>query len=241
MLLELNDAETTLNTLHKDPYCLMVETYASTFDPGSPFVLNELVLRNVEAVASKETTVENALQAMRGAIESLTELTVTTGKEVKTSIEEALVEKSEEAYNNLAKAAREAELPTPFNGANEAERFFEEGQVNADAITTAFTYNDKALTAKRGLWGKKKPRFPAGVILDFLFTKNAKTSLRIKDFGPKTRGTICECARWLMGEVWPYKCEKDIMIKVSRHFHYTDKTVVRRSVRRVSKRKHFDD
>ena len=231
VILELNHAEVVSSTFTTETYGHLVEIFSSTFDLGRAFVTREDLLDALEKVKDHSGQVAKAVKHMHEDMATLQRQTADTVREINDQLKDVLAVNREETYRKVAEAIRQTQLPVPFESAQDAEDYIGASQMHRDAISLAFSNSESGLAAKETIEKQLKKRFPAGLLLDYLFTPEAKASLRLRQLGPSVRSFLAERARWLMGDGWKIKSEESIMFKVSQHLHYADSRLLRRSKR----------
>ena len=231
VLLELNKADMAAATLTSEPYSHLANIFESTFDLGQAFVTREDLLDGLEKVHLHDSQVKESFQKVQEELVTLQHQTVNGFKELDQKLNRAMKVQNEEQYRQVREAIRSVQLPLPFDSLEEAESYLSESQVNRDAVSLAFSNSEIALSAKDTIEKQVKKRFPAAVVVNYLLSPAAKASLRVRGFGPFTRAFMADRARWIMGDCWRDKGEESILCKVSKHLHYTDTVLLRRSQR----------
>lgn len=228
LMAELNRAE-TLCLVEKEPYKYLTTIFHAEATWGETFVANEDSLRLLETRGRAELP---SVSASQGNVEQLEEQLYANTDTVLRRIDDlrddvrSLREQSREAeYLRLASEARKVTSQgscVPFASLKEAEAFLSLSAENSDGAKALAGQNDTLKKSRRrneDRIAKKQPtKLQAGLLLDFLFTAEAKQELKdIKAFnslGPATVDFLCDRASFLLLERLP---AADIMVKIRHH------------------------
>ena len=228
LVMEINRAECLASHFTSEPYAHLVQVFASTYDLGQAFVLREDLLDKLDEVETQTHAITAAVMQVQDNIATLQIKTEASIKDLDDKIQKALAVNNEENYRKVAEAIRKADLPVPFDSMDEAEDYLGTSQVHRDALALAFSNSEIALSAKAKIREQGHKRFPARIVLDFLFSCEAKPSLTVRMFGPYVRAFLTDRSKWLMGREWLEQTEEHIIYKLSQHLHYNDSKVLKR-------------
>ena len=228
VLLEINRAEKLTATFTTHPYRHLVQTFASTYDLGRDFVLREDHLDALENIKTEDNHVANVVYQIKEDMATFQYNTENSIKDLDKNLKRAMNVQTEEMYRQVRETIRQTKVPVPFKSNEEAEEFLGTSQVHKDALCLAFANTEVALATKERIAYLLSKRLPAGIIIDYLFTPEAKANLRVRLFGPGVRAFLTDRAKWMMGPTWHDKTEESILYKYSQHLHYCEAKVLQK-------------
>ena len=214
-----------------EPYAHLINVFASTYDLGQAFIMREDMLDALEKVDLRSCKLEEMMNKVQKEIATLQCKTEEGMEELKATMTRAIQVQDEESYRQVSEVIKSVQMPVPFDSLGEAEAFLGANQTNRYALRLAFSNSEVAMAAKASIKKQVKKRFPASVIMDFLFAPHVKHTLRVRGFGPQTRSFLADRGRWLMDPEWRDTAEETILVKMSKHIHYADSVMLRRSAR----------
>lgn len=234
VVMEVNRAEQLTATFTTQPYNHLVQTFASTYDLGRDFVLREDHLDALESIKTQESHnhVAEVVNQIKEDIATLQFNTETSMRDLDKKLKNAISVHTEEMYQQVTQTIRNTKVPVPFNSLEEAEEYLGASQMHKDALCLSFSNTEVALTAKERIGAQLNKRLPAGLILDYLFSPEAKPNLRVRLFGPGVRFFLTDRAKWMMGMTWHDTSEESILYKYSQHLHYSEARVLQKRLER---------
>ena len=140
------------------------------------------------------------------------------------SVDLAVATRDEEKFNEFANLMGKTKMPFPFRTATECEKYLANDE-NLAVASTAFNVHEQVIQFKSGASSNNDSRFPARILVDFLFTPEARQSFRGKNFsriiGEHTKAFWVDRARFMMGQSWNEDA-RTIIKKIRRNISFTN-------------------
>ena len=233
----LNATETAAARTHRQPYHFMTTTLCNVVNPGYEYILDYGAL---SALPSRDSiqAMRDSICQLTGVVQAQQEATMEALDALRTNVDQLQESLNAETHVQVGAAAEKADLPIPFRSTQECEVFLQD-DLNALALSAAFTHSPAVLKQKAKIDKKSTTAFPVHAIMEFLFGTNFSWQTE-QEFDAQTQEFIVGRSRWIMGPQWEGKSKEKIMRKVGKYISYVSCTKVRRSGRKIIAKKVVD-
>lgn len=207
LALEMNDAEAAACVLCEDPLGALIDVFSPVLAIGVEAVRQKETLSVWQRHLTTINPIAQSVQRVEKMMEVLADRQESALQKVATEMREGLAASSRETYAQVAEKAKTIPVPFPSSSIKDVEDFLSASE-RYDAARVIFKELDKVKLKCQQVSNAHRRnetmRFPAKLIVDYVFTEQALVELANGGWpvGKHTMNFMISRANYIMGPSW---------------------------------------